>query len=121
MSPQQQEQAVEWLRDLFDRDLTKLLLSVLIIISVLPFPWVQGLSIVDHQAEVRRRQRAIEKLEKVLQDLEVELNAQLDLLSAGGDIDYPVVNAELQRIQNEISATQQSWEIAFQYLEALEF
>lgn len=74
----------------------------------------------QQQAEVRRRQRAIEKLEKVLQDLEVELNAQLDLLSAGGDIDYPAVNAELQRIQNEFSATQQAWELAFQQLEAIE-
>ncbi len=37
---QQQEQAVTWLRDLFDWDLTKLLLSVVIILSVLPFQWV---------------------------------------------------------------------------------
>ena len=43
---QQQEQLVAWLRDLFDWDLTKLLLSIVIILSVLPFPWVSVWSMV---------------------------------------------------------------------------
>ena len=38
---QQRENALEWLRDVFDTDVTKLLLSTLIICSVLPFEWVQ--------------------------------------------------------------------------------
>ena len=45
-TPQQQEQLAAWLRDLFDWDLTKLLLSVVIILSVLPFPWVNVWSMV---------------------------------------------------------------------------
>ncbi|MCA9667868.1 MAG: hypothetical protein KC503_19855 [Myxococcales bacterium] len=34
----QRDAAIEWLRDIFDADVTRLLLSVLIILSVLPFP-----------------------------------------------------------------------------------
>ena len=45
-SPPQRQQFAAWLRDLFDWDLTKLLLSVIIILSVLPFPWVNILSMV---------------------------------------------------------------------------
>lgn len=42
----QQEHALEWLRDLFNSDLTRLLLSVLIILSLLPFGWVDAFSMV---------------------------------------------------------------------------
>jgi hypothetical protein len=40
MSRAQQEQMAEWFRDVFMSDWTKLLLSTLIILSVLPFEWV---------------------------------------------------------------------------------
>jgi hypothetical protein len=46
LSAQEREQAVEWIRDLFATDLTKVLLSVLIILSVLPFRWAQDYSVV---------------------------------------------------------------------------
>jgi hypothetical protein len=46
LSEQEREQVVESVRDLFAADLTKVLLSVLIIISVLPFRWAQDYSVV---------------------------------------------------------------------------
>ena len=44
MDPPRPSPTAEWFRDRFASDLTKLLLSILILVSVLPFDWVQTLS-----------------------------------------------------------------------------
>lgn len=46
LSREQHEQAMEWLRDVFQSDLVRLGLSLLIILSVLPFGWVQDFSMI---------------------------------------------------------------------------
>ena len=46
LTRQQREQALEWLRDFFESDLTRLALSMLIILSMLPFGWVNDYSMV---------------------------------------------------------------------------
>jgi len=74
----------------------------------------------QQQAEMRRCQRAIEKLEKKLETLEAEQTEQTLLLSAEGQVDYPTINAELKRIQTDVTETQQAWEKAFEELDALD-
>ncbi len=45
LTRQQRDQAMDWLRDLFDHDAVRLVLSVLIILSVLPFSFIETLSL----------------------------------------------------------------------------
>ena len=44
MAQSRPDGTAEWFRDVFESDLTKLVLSVLIILSVLPFDWVRTYS-----------------------------------------------------------------------------
>lgn len=46
MTRSQRDQALDWLRDVLDADLSRLVLSILIILSVLPFQWVQDYALV---------------------------------------------------------------------------
>lgn len=42
----EKESAIEWLRDIFETDLSRLLLSLLIILSLLPYAWIRSFDMV---------------------------------------------------------------------------